>query len=251
MRHVLLTNDDGFDAPGLAALYRCLDGFARVSVVAPASPASSAGHGVTDRGTIQVDRRRSEPFGDIYVVKGTPADCVRLGVMELLDSRPDWVLAGINRGGNMGVDVYYSGTVAAAREAAFLGLPAIAVSQYIRRDVPLDWDRAAAWVRPVIARLIADETAHRPPIWSVNLPALPTGQEPKGVAVTPMALEPLKIVYRRAEASSTDGGMVFEYVGEYSKRPAPSGTDVGMTFGGHITLTPLSLDLTFRGTTGG
>jgi 5'-nucleotidase len=244
----LLTNDDGFDAPGLAAMYAALQGLAKVSVIAPAKPASSAGHGVTDRGTIRVEHRHVEPLGPVHIVHGTPADCVRLGFMELLGHPPDWVAAGINRGGNMGVDVFYSGTVAAAREAAILGAPAVAVSQYIAKGLEVDWTRAEQWARTVLANLFAGPPEERPPIWNVNLPALPPGQEPRGTVVVPMALTPLQICYERREPEGIPAGAtVYEFMGQYSQRPAPAGTDVASVLvQGCIAMTPLGLDLTYR-----
>jgi 5'-nucleotidase len=244
--HVLLTNDDGFDAPGLAAMYAALEGLARLSAVAPAGPASSAGHSVTDRGTIRVERRRVEPFGPICAVHGTPADCVRLGLIELLDRRPDWVIAGINRGGNLGVDVFYSGTVAAAREAAILGIPAVAVSQYVRGGEP-DWPRAVAWTRTILQRLFEGPPDRRPPIWNVNLPALSPTEEPLDTIMAPLALTPVDVRYRHVPQSDAEGGDgTYEFIGEYSRRPAPPNTDVALVFDGHIVMTPLSLDLTCR-----
>ncbi len=250
--HVLISNDDGFDAPGLQALYRALSGLARVSVVAPAKGVSSAGHGVTDRRPIRVERRDVQPFGVIHVVDALPADCVRLALTELLDPRPDWVVAGINRGGNLGVDVFYSGTVAVAREAAFLGLPAVAVSQYLRAGVTeIDWPRATEWTRSVLERIFAAPADRRPPIWNVNLPSLPPSEQPRGIITAPMALTPLQIRYQRQEEDAGRGGMTYQFAGQYSERPAPPGTDVSHAFGGHITLTPLSLDLTCTDADGG
>lgn len=243
-RHVLLTNDDGFDAPGLAAMYAALEGLARVDVIAPARPASSGGHAVTDHGCVQVERRRVEPFGPIHIVHGTPADCVRLGLVELMNPLPDWVIAGINRGGNLGVDVYYSGTVAAAREAAILGVPAIAVSQFVRRDVTLDWPRATEWTRRVLERLFELPINERPPIWNVNLPALTANKQPLSTRVAPTAVAPLQVCYAKKTESKADGCATYEFAGEYGRRPAPPGTDVALTFEGHITISPLALDTT-------
>ncbi len=248
--HVLVSNDDGFDAPGLAALHRALSGLARISVVAPAVGVSSAGHGVTDRRPILVERRDVTPFGSIHVVHALPADCVRLALVELLPDRPDWVVAGINRGGNLGVDVFYSGTVAAAREAAFLGVPAVAVSQYVRAGVTEpDWARASEWARRALQRILTAPAQIRPPVWNVNLPSLPETEEPRGLTCPPMALTPLQMRYDVLEGRPPGAeGKTYQFAGRYSDRPAPPGTDVAQAFAGYITLTPLGLDLTCPGT---
>ncbi|MEJ7596070.1 MAG: 5'/3'-nucleotidase SurE, partial [Planctomycetaceae bacterium] len=112
----LITNDDGFDAPGLAALYQALLPLGDVIVVAPAICHSSKGHAVDTKNSIRVERRQVAPFGEIRVVNSTPADCIRVGLRHLLKSPPDFVLAGINPGANLGVDLFYSGTAAAVRE---------------------------------------------------------------------------------------------------------------------------------------
>jgi 5'-nucleotidase len=253
--HVLISNDDGYDAPGLAALYGALSGLAEVSVVAPAKGVSSAGHGVTDRRPIYVERSDVEPYGPIHIVHALPADCVRLALTERLDHRPDWVISGINRGGNLGVDVYYSGTVAAAREAAFLGVPAVAISQYFRvsAEAPPEWSRAAEWTRIVLERIFAAPSDKQPPVWNVNLPHLGPTEQPHGMTIAPLAQTPLRIRYQRVEHTADlaneakRSGDTYQFSGQYSERPAPAGSDVDVTFKGHITLTPLALDLTYQG----
>ncbi len=126
MPALILTNDDGWDAPGLAALARAAKGLGQCHVVAPIGPISGCGHRVTTHAPIAVAR----PKEGCVSVAGTPADCVRLALHHLVP-RPTWVLSGINAGGNLGTDVHYSGTVAAVREAAIHGVPGIALSHYI------------------------------------------------------------------------------------------------------------------------
>src|SRR5262249_20550980 len=123
--HFLLTNDDGIDAPGLQALFQAVQPFAESIVVAPASALSGCSHRVTTDGPIRIDKRAANRFA----VDGTPADCVRVG-LHALAKDVDWVLSGINAGGNLGADVHHSGTVAAVREAVLHGKPGIALSQY-------------------------------------------------------------------------------------------------------------------------
>src|SRR5258708_5269061 len=142
---LLLTNDDGLGAPGLEALYEAAEGLGHRFMVAPSGPLSGCGHRVTTERPILV-RRHAE---DRLAVEGTPADCVRLALHHLAPATA-WVLAGINRGGNLGTDVHHSGTVAAIREAVIHGRPGIALSQYVARGRPIDWLRTAQWARRVL-----------------------------------------------------------------------------------------------------
>ena len=139
----LLTNDDGIDAPGIAALAAAVEGLGERRVFAPMSVQSGCSHRLTTETPIRLDRRAEKHVA----VDGTPGDCVRLALHE--PEPVDWILSGINEGGNLGVDVFYSGTVAAVREAAFLGKPGIALSHYIKRTLPVDWPRVSRWCRQV------------------------------------------------------------------------------------------------------
>ena len=147
---IVLTNDDGISAPGLEAALLCLQSRgADVTVVAPTEARSGVGHQVTTRLPIVVN-----PVGEKrYSVQGTPADCTRLALKEIVPDA-DWVIAGINRGANLGSDVYNSGTVAAAREAAILGCRSIAVSQYVTRDHHIDWQVTGYHAGPVLRLLL-------------------------------------------------------------------------------------------------
>ncbi|MBY0507378.1 MAG: 5'/3'-nucleotidase SurE [Bryobacteraceae bacterium] len=222
---IVVTNDDGIHAPGLASLLEVAERFAEVYVVAPAEEHSAGGHRVTVKGPIRVDALSRTRFR----VHGTPADCARLALTELV---PDaqWLLSGINEGGNLGANVYMSGTVAAAREAALLGKGAIALSQYIRRNTPLDWPAAEARAEAVLARLLAP-----PPVpgeyWNVNLPHV-TGAPP--TADCPLDPSPMQVGYRR----EPDG---YIYAGSYQDRPRQPGSDVAACFAGSITITRLFL----------
>ncbi|MEI7781515.1 MAG: 5'/3'-nucleotidase SurE, partial [Planctomycetota bacterium] len=176
--NVLLTNDDGIDAPGLAALAAaCREAWpaaGRVIVVAPKEPHSGCGHRVTtDRPLVL-----AEVGPDRFHVDGTPADCVRLALATLFpESAPplDWVLSGINAGGNLGVDIHHSGTVAAAREAALHGVKSLAVSHYHRREEPIDWQRAARWMTAILTSVVGRGGPGGEPLaagefWNVNFP---------------------------------------------------------------------------------
>ncbi len=126
--HVLLTNDDGIHAPGLWALYRAFSRRHRVTVVAPDRERSAVGHGITLHQPLRFEKTQVNGGLSGFSVDGTPADCVKLGLAELLDTPPELVVSGINPGANLGINVNYSGTVAAAKEAALAGIPALAVS---------------------------------------------------------------------------------------------------------------------------
>jgi 5'-nucleotidase len=136
---VVLTNDDGFEAPGLLAAFEALRGMDGVHVVAPRAERSACSHTITLKSPIGVERITHGGLGTVYAVDGTPADCIRLAFAALIEGPIDLVVSGINRGANAGVDTFYSGTIAGAREAAILGIPAIAVSQAVRRGVEADW----------------------------------------------------------------------------------------------------------------
>ncbi len=225
----LLTNDDGIGAAGLQALAAGIAGAAGVLTVAPADQRSGVGHATTTDQQFQVTRRSENEV----VVDAQPADCVRVALHDFHE-RIDWVLAGINAGGNLGVDIYYSGTVAAAREAAIHGLPAVAVSCY--HDRPLttdDWRRASGWIRPVLADLLARPT---PPgvFWNVNLPCPQPGPAQPPVVECRVDTSPLQLAYR-----SANGG--YAYSGRYRQRRRTAGSDVDVCFGGGISLTRLEL----------
>ena len=226
---LLLSNDDGIDAPGLEALLCAARKIGDPIVVAPAGPQSGVSHAVTAHGLLRIEARGEKRFA----VHGTPADCTRIGLLKLV---PDakWVLSGINHGGNLGADVHYSGTVAAVREAVLHGWPGVAVSHYRRENMEFDWQRAASWV----ARVLKDLT-RRPTkaglFYNVNLPHLrPCEDEPEMVfcALDP---HPLPLSYRHEE-----GGGLF-YDGIYHSRERTRGADVDVCFGGRIAVTAIRL----------
>src|SRR3954471_9310420 len=150
--HFLLTNDDGIDAPGLAALVHAVKLLpdAACTVVAPVSERSMCGHRLTTHQSIFAD----EIAPHRHAVDGSPADCVRIALFAL-NMKPDFVLSGVNAGGNMGQDIHVSGTCAAAREAAYHGVPAIALSHYLIANIGLDWDRTARWSAGVVRELLS------------------------------------------------------------------------------------------------
>ncbi|GMV97577.1 MAG: 5'-nucleotidase SurE [Phycisphaerae bacterium] len=258
--HVLLTNDDGYDAPGLRALYEAVSGLAGASieVIAPSEAQSGKGHVVSDR--FRLRAAEAEGIGPLTVVEGSPADCVRAAVGLPGRRRPDWVLSGINRGSNLGIDIYNSGTVAAAREAGFYGIRAIALSQYTRGGAPVEWLRSTRTAAAVIAAiimpdapcpphapprdhaLIAEALRRSPPAmsrgwWNVNLP-IPDGDQPtRGAMLTRISRDPYHLDYRVVREA--DGSESCENVASYHDRPAAPGTDVAAVFEGWISISPL------------
>jgi 5'-nucleotidase len=223
---ILVTNDDGWDAPGLAALKTIAAELGEVHVLAPREPHSYAGHRVTTDATLFLEETAPGEF----TLTGTPADCVRVGLTSLFEGI-DVVLAGINRGGNLGADLFISGTVAAAREAALLGRPAIAISQFLKRGLAHDWNQSRELARPVIASLLREGCPSKG-YWNVNLPHVADGT-PATVLCDPDN-EPLDVRFERV------GGEV-RYAGSYPARPRTPGRDVEHCFGGSITVSRLQL----------
>jgi len=225
---LLLTNDDGIHAPGLEALRQAVAELGATVVVAPCEELSGCGHRVT------TDRHlRITPHGDDrHAVDGTPADCTRVGLIHV-SPEVDWVMAGINAGGNLGVDVYMSGTVAAVREAAMLGKPAIAISQYRRRGRPVDWQRAARWTRHVVGELLAKP--HEPgTFWNVNLPDGDALQDSPPLAFCHVDPNAIPVAYREES-----GGLA--YHGRYEERARTPRHDVDHCFSGRIAVSRIRL----------
>lgn len=225
---LLLTNDDGIDAAGLDALARAASPLGEVLCIAPHAHLSGCSHRVTTDQPLHLQPRRDRHFA----LDGTPADCVRVGLGHLVPDA-DWVLSGINHGGNLGADVHHSGTVAAVREAALHGKPGIALSHYHRKGQTLDWDRAVAWIRPILRQWIT--RPFEPGVfWNINLPHLgPDEPDPK-VIFCPLEAGPLPLSFRLE-------GDRLHYNGNYHGRVRKPGSDVDVCFRGDIAVTELRL----------
>lgn len=224
----LLSNDDGVDAPGLAALHDAALAFGEAVTVAPAGPQSGMSHAITWESAVRLEEKSKDRFA----VHGTPADCARLGLLRVA---PDaqWVLSGINHGGNLGADVHYSGTIAAVREAALHGWPGIAFSHYLKRR-EIDWARATAWACRVLADLLARPVA--PGLfYNVNFPHLDEEDPEPEVVFCPLDPNPLPLSYRHER----DGNHFYD--GVYSERKSAKGSDVEACFGGKISVTEIRL----------
>ncbi len=223
----LLTNDDGIDAPGLVTLAEAAAPLGRLAVVAPCSHLSGCGHRVTTNDPIRVNLR------DVarWAIDGTPADCVRVALARLAPD-VEWVLSGLNHGGNLGADVYHSGTVAAAREAALHGRRSIAFSHYTKRGLEIDWPRARRWVERVLRDLLA--RAWEPGLfWNVNLPHLSPEEPEPAIVVCPLEGGPLPLGFRDGDPEC------LHYCGNYHERQRRPGSDVDVCFAGNIAVTEL------------
>ncbi len=225
---IVLTNDDGFGKPGLSALIEATRKIGQQVVVAPEEPCSNIGHRVTTRTSIEVDEREEGRF----VVNGTPADCTRLALKELAPDA-DWVIAGINPGANLGSDVYQSGTVAAAREAAILGVKGVAVSHYIAPGRTINWQEASLVTAEILKKILSKEMA-RGQYVNINLPS-PLSLQVAGEYIScPLDTHPHR--YDFVEASGT-----YQYRGIIHDRPRTPGSDVDVCFSGSISVSDLTL----------
>jgi 5'-nucleotidase len=234
---ILLSNDDGYFAPGIEFLAQALDDLAEVTVVAPERDRSGASNSLTlDR---PLSLRRT-PNG-FYHVNGTPTDCVHLAVTGMLDTLPDMVVSGINHGANMGDDTIYSGTVAAATEGYLLGVPAIAVSLVGKGGV--HFQTAAGVARQLVERFLA-QPIRQPVLLNVNVPDIPP-EEIRGLRVTRLGrrhkAEPV------VRATTPRGETVFWVGAAGEAADAGEGTDFHAVANGYVSVTPLQIDLTHTG----
>ena len=237
---ILLSNDDGYLATGLRTLAEHLAGLAKVTIVAPDRNRSGAGHSLTLDSPLRVERAQD----DVYYVNGTPTDCVHIAITGLLEQPPDMLISGINHGANLGDDVLYSGTVAAAMEGRFLGIPAIAVSLVLADGA--HFRAAADLVRRIVERNLVDPLP-ADTILNVNVPDLPLAQV-KGIRTTRLGFrhksEP---VVKELDPK----GKPIYWIG-----PAGAGQDIGpgtdfrAIADGWVSVTPLKVDLTAHGALG-
>lgn len=225
---LILSNDDGIDAPGLAALESAARQLGDPVVIAPTDALSGCSHRVTTDQPFRVFTRAEHR----YAVAGTPADCIRVA-LHRFGSTPAWVLSGINAGGNLGADVHHSGTVAAVREAVLHGVPGIALSHYVRRGVPLQWERAAALALPILRNLLS-QTWTPGTFWNINLPHVNPDDPDPEIVFCPLDPTPLPLSFR-------EDGDWLHYNGDYHRRKRVPGADVDVCFSGKIAVTRISL----------
>ena len=240
---ILLTNDDGIYAPGLRALRRELQKLGEVTVVAPATEQSAVGHSITLLTPLLVQEVLDEQQQFLgWAVEGRPADCVKLALLELLPQQPDVVISGLNAGSNAGINVLYSGTVAAAIEGAFFQRTSIAVSlEYTKPK--LDFARAAEYARQVIEQILAQNPAAGT-LFNVNIPSLDKGPI-RGIKCVPQNVVPYSEKYdRRVDPR---GRVYFWTTPEFGCPDPHPDSDVTALKDGYITVTPLQFNLTHAG----
>ena len=235
---ILLTNDDGILAEGLIALYEELAGDFELSVVAPETEMSAVGHAITLSNPLRVRRfkRNGVFFG--YGVSGTPADCVKIGVQKILKQRPAMIISGINLGSNLGIDLLYSGTVSAATEGAFLGIPSIALSLNTKNDP--DFRFPARFSRRMI-RFVMENGLREGTALNVNIPAIPEHQI-KGISFTTQDLVRQRDVYEKR--NDPRGDVYYWLASQTPVEESMLNTDLKALMENRITITPITFDLT-------
>ncbi|MEM1353636.1 MAG: 5'/3'-nucleotidase SurE [Planctomycetota bacterium] len=237
---ILLTNDDGVQARGLHALHDAIADLGEVHVVAPFRVQSATSHAITLHRSIRVEPYACDRFEGM-AVHGRPADCVKLAVAKLVPSPIDLVISGINHGANVGVNVHYSGTVGAAREGAFLGIPAIAVSLHLGDFDHEHWPRAAAHARSAIDRIL--QVGIDPgTLFNVNVPILDGGAEPLGTIGVP--LNPGYMLDRYEQTTDEDGMICYRAKDSMAFSNPGQGTDVDKLYERYVTITPLHYEQT-------
>ena len=267
---ILLTNDDGILAPGLLALHRAISDLGEVMVVAPETGQSATGHSITLTAPLICNRVKIREGFEGTSVDGRPADCVKLALMKLINPIPDLVISGMNAGANVGINLLYSGTVAAAVEGALFGVPSIAVSLEIDLqgepggdskkekkkttaigqsgdylDNPhgtsarVDFDGAASIAKHLIEQIIA-AGLRAGDLLNINIPQLGNGR-PKGSKVVPMGTEAVTDTY---EHRTDPRGRDYYWIGADYDHPGGTNDDVTALRDGFVTITPLHFDLT-------
>jgi 5'-nucleotidase len=236
--NILVTNDDGYDSPGLLALCTALRAVGDVEVVAPERNWTSAGHQRTIDRPLRVRSGRLRDGSLVHISDGSPSDCVILAVMGLLARRPSIVVSGVNRGSNLGLDVLYSGTVAAAAEAVVHGIPGIAVSlaDWMSDDFDGAAQVAVRMIRAVERHGILPQT-----VLNVNVPAIPAARL-SGIAITRLGSRDFggELVERR----DPFGAPYYWIAGRAPTGIDEAGTDFAAIAEGKVSVTPLSLDAT-------
>jgi 5'-nucleotidase len=237
---ILLSNDDGYRAEGLAALAEAMKPLGAVTIVAPDRNRSGASNSLTLDVPVRATRYESEA----YYVNGTPTDCVHLAISGLFDFEHDIVVSGVNDGANLGDDTLYSGTVAAAVEGRFLGLPAIAVSLCLTPESPRNFASAALVAAQLVERMRTERLQGPdvgPVILNVNVPDLPDGQL-RGIKVTRLGnrhrSKPI------VKARDPRGREVYWVGNAGTGQDAGPGTDFHAVAEGYASITPLQIDLT-------
>lgn len=236
--HILVTNDDGVDAPGLLALNQALSKRADTTVFAPSRNWSASGHVKTMHKPLRVSETRLADHTVALTTSGAPSDCVVLAFLGIIERPIDMVVSGINQGANLGHDVTYSGTVTAAMEGAIAGVPAIAVSLTSYQEADFSF---AAQVAARLAQQVAEHGLPRQTLLNVNVPAVPE-EEIAGVLVTRMGL---RIYYDELIRRVDPRGRPYYWIGgDEPGGVLEEGTDLWAVAHNYVSVTPIQLDLT-------
>jgi 5'-nucleotidase len=233
--NILLTNDDGINAAGLSAIYKELVKIGEVTVVAPAASRSGTSHSVTFNRPLVCNKVDVNGFFTGYSIEGSPADCVKLAVMQLCEKPIDLLVAGINNGANAGINVYYSGTVAAAMEGVLLGIPSVAMS--VAAEEQMDYATAASYCMQVLKELMPIKPGA---VVNINVPLLSQGR-PKGVKVVPQSNKAFDEYY--VPQTDDKGQTVFQLAGSPHPLEDPQ-ADIVALIEGYISVTALAPDMT-------
>jgi 5'-nucleotidase len=243
--NILLTNDDGILAPGLSALAEAVKDMGNISIVAPETVQSAAAHSITLNDPL-ICGKVELPNGLIgYSISGRPADCVKVAIVELLtgEKKPDLILSGINAGSNVGIDVFYSGTVAAAIEGAFFNIPSIAFSMKI--DDKVDFGYAGKIARRVLEELLSKKIVSPSYVTNVNIPPPECGK-PKGIKIVAQSTQAWSTHFDRR--TDPRGRLYFWLKSDTGRQKDQPETDVSGILDGYVTVTPIKFDLTDHAT---
>ncbi|SDT84399.1 5'/3'-nucleotidase SurE [Desulfobacula phenolica] len=234
---ILLTNDDGYAAPGIQVLYESLRPYHKVVLIAPDREKSAVSHGITLNDPIRMSPVRLNDGDDGYAVTGTPADCVKLGLFDLFTTPPDLIISGINPGCNTGVDINYSGTVSAAREGALNGILSIAVS--IKTGKTPDFQGMSRFIANIVDK-VYDNGLPSGTFLNINAPDIPL-DEVKGVKITRQASNNLSKQFdKRVDPKNRS----YYWYGRIDQVADEPDSDITAVLQGYISITPVQCDIT-------
>lgn len=235
---ILVTNDDGIDSRGIYELASALKEIGDVTVIAPRTEQSAVGHAITMKIPLRVTEyfRNGEFYG--YAVDGTPADCVKIGIRNILKEKPDLVVSGINHGSNTAINIIYSGTVSAAREAAIMDVPAIAIS--LTSHDPKHFDYAKETAKK-LAAVVAEEGLVKGTLLNINVPDLPN-EDVQGILVTSQGKSKWDDIYE--ERQDPYGKSYYWLTGSLIETDKDLGTDQFAIKNNYVSVSPIHFDLT-------
>jgi 5'-nucleotidase len=243
---ILLTNDDGYNAPGILALYKTLRSCHEVILIAPDREKSAVSHGISLNEPMRIDTISLNGEDQVYAITGTPADCVKLGLSEIFTTLPDLVISGINPGSNTGVNINYSGTIGAAREAALNGVLSMAVS-ILTKGETLDFDGVSRFAAR-IADNIHDYKLPFGTFLNINVPGIPI-DEVRGIRITRQASNNVSKKFDKRTDPKNRAYYWYARIGNTDNDPGTDGTDtdgtdVNALSQNYISMTPIRCDIT-------